>query len=235
MQETRLIIVEGVMGSGKSTLSKAITRHLRLHHYPAKHVPESFRTHPTSVTRTLTHWQRIWIEYTPATFIAQSLDNWQTFGADALYTGKVYVFDGQFFHGDMTGLFIANTPPAQINAYIDRLVETIQPLHPVFIYLYQADVAQGLERIAAVRGQRFLRRQAAWKVDSPYGAARGYTGVPGLFQLYRDYRTMTDDLYGRLPMPKLALDNSAGAWAEDERQVLAFLGLSDTPSANSRA
>ncbi len=114
MLDTRLIIVEGVMGSGKSTLSKAIAQHLRRHRYPSRHMPESFREHPTSVTRTLNPWRKIWIEHKPETFIAQSLHNWQAFVAGALTTKKVYVFDGQVFHGDMTGLFIANTPHAQI-------------------------------------------------------------------------------------------------------------------------
>jgi hypothetical protein len=227
MLDTRLIIVEGIMGSGKSTLSKAIARRLRQQRYPAKHVPESFRDHPTNVTRTLTHWQKPWLEHTPETFIAQSLHNWQTFVANARPTRKVYVYDGQFFHGDLTGLFIANTPHVQLVAYIDHLVEIIEPLRPTFIYLYQTDVAWGLERIATVRGQRFLQRQAEWKVDSPYCAERGYTGIPGLIQLYRDYRSLTDNLYTRLPLPKLAIENSAGAWVQDEQQALAFLGLAD--------
>jgi hypothetical protein len=225
MLDTRLIIVEGVMGSGKSTLSKAIARRLRYQHYQSKHVPERFRAHPTSVTITLTHWQKIWIEHTPETFIAQSQHNWQVFVASARQSRAVYVFDGQFFHGDMTGLFIANTAHVQIVQYIDRLVEIIQPLRPVFIYLYQTDVAWGLERTVAARGKSFLRRQVEWKVDSPYCAQRQYTGVSGWIQLYRDYRILTDELYARLPMPKLAIENSAGAWLQDEQLVLAFLGL----------
>jgi thymidylate kinase len=225
---SRLVIVEGVMGSGKSTLSKVIARRLRQQRYRSKLFSESFRDHPTSVTRTLTHWQKIWIEHTPETFIAQSLRNWEAFVANTRPTKKVYIFDGQFFHGDMTSLFIANPPRQQIIDYIDQLVEIIQPLRPVFIYLYQTDVAWGLERTAAVRGERFLRRQAAWKVDSPYCAERGYTGIPGLIQLYRDYRSLTDDLYTRLPIPKLAIENSAGNWAQDEQQALAFLGLDES-------
>jgi hypothetical protein len=225
MLDMRLIIVEGVMGSGKSTLSKTIARCLRQHHYPSKHVPESFREHPTSVTRTLIHWQKLWIEHTPETFIAQSQHNWSTFSEIALQTRSIYVFDGQFFHGDMTGLFIANTPRPQIVNYIDRLAERIQRLRPVFIYLYQADVAWGLERTVAARSKSWLRRQVAWKVDSPYCAERGYAGIPGWIQLYRDYRELTDELYARLPMPKIAIENSAGAWEQDQQHVLSFLEL----------
>jgi thymidylate kinase len=227
MLDTRLIIVEGVMGSGKTTLSKTIARRLRQQGCPAKHVPESFREHPTSVTRTLTHWQKIWIEHTSETFIIQSLYNWRAFVTEALATKKVYVFDGQVFHGDMTGLVIANTPRTQIIDYIDQLIALILPMRPVFIYLYQTDVAWGLERTATKRGKRFLQRQAEWKVDSPYCLERGYEGIPGLFQLYREYRELTDDLYMRLTIPKLAIENSAGLWAQDEHQVLTFLGLSN--------
>jgi hypothetical protein len=38
------------------------------------------------------------------------------------------------------------------------------------------------------------------------------------------------ELYARLPPPKLAIENSAGAWAEDEQQVLAFLELPGAPN-----
>jgi hypothetical protein len=95
-------------------------------------------------------------------------------------------------------------------------------------YLYQTDVAQGLERIVAIRGQGWLRRQVAWKVDSPYCAERNYQGIPGWIQLYRDYRVLTDDLYAGLPGPKLAIENSAGEWDHYQAQVLTFLGLANT-------
>jgi thymidylate kinase len=39
MLNTRLIIVEGIMGSGKSTLRQAIARRFRQHRYPAKLIP----------------------------------------------------------------------------------------------------------------------------------------------------------------------------------------------------
>jgi hypothetical protein len=55
--------------------------------------------------------------------------------------------------------------------------------------------------------------------------------VPGLIQLYREYRELTDALYARLPIPKLAIENSAGAWEQDQQQAFAFLGL---PLASSK-
>jgi hypothetical protein len=225
MIDTRLIIVEGVMGSGKSTMSKLIAQRLRLQRYKSKLVPESFREHPVSVTRTLQHWHQILVEHTFDSFIAQSQHNWSAFVSLALQSPAISVFDGQFFHGDMTSLFIANAPHTRLVQYIDSIVEIIQPLQPSYIYLYQADVASGLKRTVALRSKSWLRRQVEWKVDSPYGREHQYSGVEGWVQLYRDFRTLTDALYLRLPMPKLAIDNSAGEWSDYEAQIFAFLGL----------
>ena len=226
MLDTRLIIVEGVMGSGKSTMSKLIAQRLRHYRYKAKLVPESFRDHPVSVTRTLTYWHQILVEHTFDTFITQSQHNWNAFVSMARLTPSVSVFDGQFFHGDMTSLFIANASRIQLIQYIDSIVEIIQPLQPIFIYLYQADVAVGLKRTVPLRSKSWLRRQIEWKVDSPYGRERKYSGVEGWIQLYRDFRVLTDELYTRLSMPKIAIDNSAGVWSDYEAQIFAFLGLS---------
>ena len=231
MIDTQLIIVEGVMGSGKSTTSQRIAERLRQEDIPVRHVPESFREHPTNVTRTLTHWHKIWIEETPASFIAKSQLLWQHFVKQACTTSQIFVFDGQFFHGDMTGLLIANTETSQIVDYVDSLVEIIQPLRPGLIYLYQTNLAENLSRTAQIRGRSWLRRQVGWKVDSPYCAQRGYQGPAGWLKLYTDYRQLTDDLFQRLPISRLAIENSAGDWQNYEAQIFEFLELRTLPSA----
>jgi thymidylate kinase len=233
MFDTRLIIVEGVMGSGKSTISKMIAQRLRQHHYKSKLVPESFREHPVSVTRTLTHWHQILVEHTIESFIAQSQQNWQAFVTTALQTPTIAVFDGQFFHGDMTSLFIANASRTQLVQYSNNVAEIIQPLRPVFIYLYQDDIAKGLERTVAIRSKSWLRRQIEWKVDSPYCAERGYRDTTGWIQLYRDFRSLTDELYACLAMPKIAIENGEGKWRDYEAQIFTFLALPDARPASS--
>lgn len=231
MIDTQLIIVEGVMGSGKSTTSQRIAKRLRQELIPTRHVPESFREHPTNVTRTLTYWHKIWIEETPASFIAKSQALWQNFVAQARTTSQTFVFDGQFFHGDLTGLLIANTERSQLIDYVDSLVEIVQPLRPTLIYLYQTNLAESLTRTATMRGSSWLRGQVGWKVDSPYCAQRGYQGPAGWLKLYADYRQLTDDLFARLPIAKLAIENSAGDWQKYEAQLFEFLELHTLGSA----
>jgi len=100
----------------------------------------------------------------------------------------ISVFDGQLFHGDFTCLFLMACPPQVLHQYVHTVLQLAQPLHPIIIYYYQADVAQALDRIGAQRGQGWVESQVPWKVANPYVQRRGLVGIDGWKLLYRDYR-----------------------------------------------
>jgi hypothetical protein len=62
--------------------------------------------------------------------------------------------------------------------------------------------------------------QVDWKLQAPYCRRRGLAGLDGLIALYKDYRALTDELYARLTVPKLAIETSAHAWATDDDRVV---------------
>ena len=65
------------------------------------------------------------------------------------------------------------------------------------------------------------------------GAQRplGLEGLDGLIALYKDYRALTDELYARLGLAKLAIENSQRAWAAYCQRILREL-LGDRPDAD---
>ena len=62
MDRSRLIFVEGIMGSGKSTTARWLARLFRRTGIPAQPVPEA-RPHPTNVFRSLPHWKQLYQDY----------------------------------------------------------------------------------------------------------------------------------------------------------------------------
>ena len=80
MDRPRLIFVEGIMGSGKSTTARWLARLFRRTGIPARPVPEA-RPHPTNVFRTLPHWKQPWRDLTAGELMTRSYANWQTFVA----------------------------------------------------------------------------------------------------------------------------------------------------------
>jgi hypothetical protein len=224
MKRSRLIFVEGIMGSGKSTTARWLARLFRRAGIPARPVPEA-RPHPTNVFRTLPHWKQPWLDLPAEELMARSYANWQAFVARAFLDRHIFVFDGQLFHGDFTCLFLMNCPPQILQQYVHTVLQLAQPLHPLLIYCYQTDVAQALDRIGAQRGQGWVEYQVTWKVPSPYAQQRGLAGIDGWKQLYQDYRQLTDTCFQMLTIPKIAVETSAGKWSSYQTRIRTFLDL----------
>jgi hypothetical protein len=228
MDRSRLIFVEGIMGSGKSTTARWLARLFHRTGIPARPVPEA-RPHPTNVFRTLPHWKQPWLDLTPEDLMTRSYANWQTFVRRALSDPPIFVFDGQLFHGDFTCLFLMACPARVLHEYVHTVLQLAQPLHPIIIYFYQADVAQALNRIGTQRGRGWVEAQVTWKVASPYGQQRGLVGIDGWKQLYQDYRQLTDMCFQTLALPKIAIETSAGDWSSYQTRIRTFLDLPFLP------
>jgi len=228
MEKSRLIFVEGIMGSGKSTTARWLARLYRRAGIPARPVPEA-RPHPTNVFRTLPHWKQPWLDLTAEELVTRSYANWQAFVRRALSASHISVFDGQLFHGDFTCLLLMACAPKQLHQYVHTVLQIAQPLQPIIIYCHQADVAQALDRISAKRGGGWVESQVAWKVASPYGQEHGLAGIDGWKQLYRDYRQVTDMCLQTLSIPKIKIETSAGEWSSYQMRICKFLDLPFLP------
>jgi thymidylate kinase len=228
MDQSRLIFVEGIMGSGKSTTARWLARLFRRAGIPARPVPEA-HPHPTNVFRTLPHWKQPWLDLTAEELMTHSYANWQAFVSRAASNPHIFVFDGQLFHGDFTSLFLMNFPAQVLQQYVHTILQLTQSLHPMIIYCYQTDVGQALDRIGAQRGQGWVDYQVTWKVPSPYGQQRGLAGVDGWKQLYEDYRQLTDMCFQTLAIPKIAIETGAGEWSSYQTRIRTFLDLPFIP------
>jgi len=228
MDRSRLIFVEGIMGSGKSTTARWLARLYRRTSSPARPVPEA-RPHPTNVFRNLPHWMQPWLDLSAEELMTRSYANWRAFVEKAVSAPHLFVFDGQLFHGDFTCLFLMNCPPQTLQQYVETVLQIARPLHPTLIYCYQTDVAQALDRIGAQRGQGWVEYQVNWKVPSPYGQQRGLAGTDGWKQLYQDYRRLTDLCLQNLAIPKLEIETSVGEWSSYQRRICKFLDLPFLP------
>jgi hypothetical protein len=217
--QTRLVIIEGIMGSGKSTTARWIAAQLEAAGLRALAITERVEPHPVRGTDGLDHWFQPWLDVTAEGLADRSLAKWRSFVADAQAAETIHTLDGQLFHGDLTNLFLMEATPAVIAKYCRTVSEIVRPLAPLLIYFYQADVERAIRTIAAERGEEWVKYQVDWKLQAPYSRRLGLSGLDGLVALYKDYRALTDDLYSGLDFAKLAIDNSQQAWDAYYRQI----------------
>ncbi|MFT4510997.1 hypothetical protein [Caballeronia sp. 15711] len=221
----RLVIVEGIMGSGKSTTMRFIAKHLQEAARPALDIHERTEPHPVRATAELEHWFEPWRDTTPEGLADRALAKWTGFVEYTQSSTDIPVLDGQLFHGDLTHLLLMEADTALIwglqpeagNSH--RSAESVRclPLAGRCRRSHQ----NGLRRARS----RMDRYHVNWKLAAPYCVRRGFVGLDGLISLYCDYRHFTDGLFQELPLAKLAIESSGRDWPTYENRILRKLRL----------
>ena len=204
----KLVIVEGIMGSGKSLTTLNLADRLEASGIPAIGITEGVAPHPIRFD-----WDEPWNDMRPAQLAEACIAKWRAYVESALAAERISVVDGQLFHGNLTSLFLLEADVDMIAAYCRAIVAVIEPLRPLLIYFRQDDVDRAIRVIATQRGETWVDYQVDWKLESPYARRRGLAGLDGLIALYRDYRALTDQLFADLDIPKISIENSRQEWA----------------------
>ncbi|QBD79146.1 hypothetical protein EPA93_25465 [Ktedonosporobacter rubrisoli] len=228
MRDTRFVFVEGIMGSGKTTTARFLTKELQRQKIAARFLAEG-RTieepqHPLRMEGAFPHPRAIWLDLTVEEFVAISLKKWHDFVEAVLQGSEVVLCDGLLFHGNMTDLLLMNADIEVLRQYVAQIIACLRPLNPVIIYFSHPDVAQAIRGICNARGSKWEAYQVNWKVPSPYGVQRSLQGFAGLVQLYQIYCEICEEILLSLQVPKLVIYH-LGDWKAYYRRILNFLQL----------
>ena len=205
----RLVIFEGIMGSGKSLATLGLAQRLETSGIATVGITEGVEPHPIRFD-----WNIPWSEMPPTELAQSSIAKWQAYVESSLSLDRVSIVDGQLFHGNLTSLLLLDGGTDLIVAYCRDVVAAMKPLRPLPIYLRQDDVDSAIRAISEVRGEKWVTYQVDWKLGSPYAKRRGLVCLDGLIALYREYRALTDRLFATLDIPKISIETSQHEWAE---------------------
>jgi hypothetical protein len=226
MESSRIIFVEGIMGSGKTTTAHFLADNLQQCGIPTRFMLEgptvTEPAHPLRVATDFPHPNAIWQDLTVEAYISYSLQKWRQFTAQTQRSATVTVCDGLLFHGNMTDLFLMDAGPEALHRYVEQVLEVIDALNPIVIYFYHTDIVHAIRVVCDERGSEWEAYQINWKVASPYGARRSLHGFAGLVQLYHAYCAICDEIFAQLPLPKLAI-RQEGNWAFYYHDIVTFL------------
>lgn len=215
---SRIVIVEGIMGSGKSTTVLRLADRLKTSGVSVLGITEGVSPHPIRFD-----WDVPWADM-PATQLAKSAAaRWCAYANSVAMSKSITVVDGQLFHGNLTSLFLLDADIALMRRYVHDVAAAIKLLRPLLIYFHQDDVDRAIRTIAAERGDAWVTYQVDWKLAAPYAVRHGLAGLEGLIALYRDYRQLTDQLYADLDIPKISIENSGQEWAKYEETIDSIL------------
>jgi hypothetical protein len=154
-----------------------------------------------------------------------ALEKWAHFTERALENREeVYVIDSAIFQFQIFTFLFKNRPYAELQRFMNQIIEIIRPLNPCLIYLYRNNTEATIDYLEKDRGGSYL--DYLWNRDKaqPY-----YTGKPpgaeSFKQFLRDYADMARLLFDSFPANKLSLEISDGSWTCREDKMLSFLDV----------
>jgi hypothetical protein len=233
MRDTKLIFVEGLPGSGKTTTASWLAARLHaerlrvtllLEHQPEHPLNVGGALHPSGETTGEAFFQR----YTPVSFVQESLQRWHAFVRAALQTGAISVLDSYPFQNTVRVLLQLNASPDDMQEYARQVDALVMPLQPMLIYFTHRDLTHAfhtLSTISAQRGTAWTDYVVELVTHCPYAMARRLEGFSGALAVLRDYKLLTDALVRQSHLPRIVLEDCARGWEGCYQQIEAFLGL----------
>lgn len=228
MIDTKLIVLDGLPGHGKTTTGQWLNRQIQQNSLKTHWLQEADVPHPL-------WWYNHWdgTQYLPPnfsqtpveTFIETSLQKWTAFVATADKTDKVTIAESVFFQNAVAMFLMGGAQPSDLMAYAHLVQQIVHRLNPVLIYFYQPNVAAALQKICRSRGPAYQNTLIKNMESFPYLQQRSLNGLAGVSTLWQDIRALTDSLFDAYAIRKLAIDNSNEDWLRYQQQILRFLAL----------
>jgi hypothetical protein len=219
----KLIVVDGLAGSGKTTTCRWLELQLQQRQLSTRAVYEADVPHPL-------HWWRYWDgeqhhppdfdRVAPSAYMESSVERWTQFIADIGQSDDMFIVEGALYCLAVWFFLQADAEPEQIAAYVRRVEAIAAPIAPLLIYLRQDTIAEHSRKVWNSRGAALEQELIMHMERTPYFRRRQLRGFDGVIRLWQDTQTLTDDLFSRHALPKLAIEVTQGDWEAYYRQIL---------------
>lgn len=221
MLDTKLIIVTGISGTGKSTTAKYLSSVLQYNRVIHRYLHEECEHHPIREDE-FCHGSHKSVEDMDRN-CELMLTRWSEYSKQILDDGKLVILEACLYENIVRYFFECDYPESSILSFYDRLMDILHPLNPIIIHLRTVDVRGTFERAFALRGEWW--KKLILEDRCAYFLARGYHTDDDNFLLANDYQELAIKAFNRVLGQKMAIDTTEQNWDAYHLEICRYLEL----------
>jgi len=218
---TKLIIVDGHCSVGKSSISKSVYKQVSLDQ-DAYWLHEECENHPIRQNE-FSFGALDTAEGMERNRIGM-LKKWMAFRDSISSSGKVCITEGCLLHAYDRYFIHSFWDESGIVTYYSQVVEVIQELNPILVFLYRPDLRNSLEKAFIARGQWWRDLMLRRDDLHVYFKDHEYVNENSMFDAIAYEQIKMMEIFDRLQCSKIKIDTSEEHWDPYVQEITAFLG-----------
>jgi hypothetical protein len=218
---TKLIIVDGHCSVGKSSISKSITKQISLHqdaywlheeceNHPIRHAEFSFGALDTAEGMELNR--------------LGMLQKWEAFRDSIKASGKVCITEGCLLHAYDRYFIHSSWNEKEMLAYYAQVLDVLDELDPIIVFLYRPDLRKSLEQAFLARGSWW--RDLILRRDDlhVYFKDHAYVDENSMLEAVEFEQRKMMEMFDRLKCAKIKIDTGEEQWDRYVQKIISLLG-----------
>jgi hypothetical protein len=207
----KLILVEGMSGSGKSTTSQwlnlTLGRSFPTAWYPEDGEPGGLRCYYDPEKQSVEEYGNALVS------------RWSDFLTESFLEEGTWIVESALLQSPIHGLLLRDVDAATIEAIVGRILRVVSSVEPCLIFLRPDDPGEAIRRACRSRYEGLLEEYVQRIERSAFGTHRGLSGFEGLVTFWEQYARIGDVLVDRFEGRKVVV-RSSGDNREPARRII---------------
>ena len=217
MAVSRLILIEGMIGSGKTATAGRLGDWLSGRGEDVRVFDEGAPDHPIRTRRV----DELLAASAPGDPEAYSASQWRRLAERCRRGEQTVILESVFLQNSVMPAFIDGAPAAAVDRICTEIQRQAAPGEPFLVYLRPTDIAAAIARVHQARGEPWSSRNLAFVEDSPWARRRNLRGREAVVRLYQAWEPVVSGLYDRYPFPKVMVPDPQHDWPAALRIICA--------------
>lgn len=218
MLNTKLILIEGLPGAGKTTASVHLGTFLQQQGMACRWYLEEDEPHPIAC-----------LDFKLRDLPQKLPPIWRAFTKQAQQDPTVTIIESRLWQNTALFMYMSEYPVAEIIQLHQLVWQVLTPLAPILVYLHQDHTESALRRLYSFRDEKWMNWALETTSQYPWFQSRGLNDFAGWVLFFQEWQLVAEQLYRDWPYLKTKIDNPHDDWARAYQQIYRFLQIGQNP------